>query len=90
MYFLGVPRGDWPPEVDARPPAQPEESAIGVSSESGGTCAGRTESPPPVSEKAWWKRAAANEPAQKRRKTVAVAPIKPGDILLGDDQTTRM
>ena len=89
MYFSSVPKGDWPPAVDARPPTQPEGSAIGVSSESGGTDVGRTESSSPVSEKARGKRAATDEPAQKRRKTAAAAPIKPGDISLGDDQTTR-
>ena len=36
-----------------------------------------------------WKRAAADEPAQKRRKMVTAAPLKPGSISLGDDQTTR-
>ena len=51
MYFLGVPRGDWPPTVDARSPAQPEGSSIDVSSESGSMDVGRTECPPPVSEK---------------------------------------
>ena len=40
-------------------------------------------------EKARGKRAAVDEPAQKRRKTAAAAPIKPGGISLGDDQTTR-
>jgi len=28
--------------------------------------------------------------AQKKRKTAAVAPLKPGGISLGDDQTTQM
>ena len=58
MYFSGVPRGDWLLAVDARPLAQPEESFIGVSSESRGMDVGRTESPPPVSEKARGKRIA--------------------------------
>jgi len=31
----------------------------------------------------------ADELTQKRRKTAAAAPIKPGGISLGDDQTTR-
>ena len=75
--------------MDAQPPAQPEGSAIGVSLESGGMDVGRTESSPLVSEKAWGKRAAADEPAQKRRKTAAAGPLKPGGILLGNDQTTR-
>ena len=65
MYFSGVPRGDWPPAVDARPLAQPEESSVGVSSESRGMDVGQTESPPPVSEKTQGKRAAADEPARK-------------------------
>ena len=47
--------------------------------------AGRTESPPLVSEKARGKRAAVDEPAQKKRKTTAAAPLKPGGISLGDD-----
>ena len=89
MYFSGVLRGDWPPAVDARPLAQLEESVVGVSSESGGTDAGRTKSSQPVSEKARGKRAAVDEPAQKRRKTATTAPIKLGGISLGDDQTTR-
>ena len=75
--------------MDARPPTQPEGSAIGVSSDSGGTDVGWIKSSQPVSEKARGKRAATDEPAQKRRKTAAAAPIKPGDISLGDDQTTR-
>ena len=52
--------------------------------------AGRTESTPtPVSEKVRGKRAAADEPARKKRKTTGAAPHKPGGISLGDDQTTR-
>ena len=89
MYFSGVLRGDWPQAVDARPPTQPEEGAISTSSESGGTDAGRTESPPPVSEKVRGKRAAADELAWKKRKTVGAAPLKLGDISLGGDQTTQ-
>ena len=89
VYFSGVPRSDWPPAVDARPPAQPEESSVGVSSESGGMDAGRMESPPPVSEKIQGKRPAEDEPAQKKRKIGAAAPYKPGDISLGDDQTNQ-
>ena len=89
MYFSGMPRSDWPPTVDARPPAQPEESVVGVSSESGGTDAGQMESSPLVSEKARGKRATADKPAQKKWKTVAAAPLKPGGISLGGDQTTR-
>ena len=45
---------------------------------------------PPVSDKVWGKRAATDELARKKRKTAGVAPRKPGDISLGDDQTTRM
>ena len=63
MYFSGVLRGDWPPEVDARPLAQLEESVVGTSSESGGMDAGQTKSSPLVSEKARGKRAAVDEPA---------------------------
>ena len=44
---------------------------------------------PPVSDKVWGKRAATDELARKKRKTAGVAPRKPGDISLGDDQTTR-
>ena len=89
VYFSGVPRGDWPPAVDARPPAQPEESSVGVSSESGGMDVGQTESPTPVSEKTQGKRAAVDELAWKKRKIAAAAPRKLGGISLGDDQTTR-
>ena len=89
MYFSGVSRGNWPPAVDARPLAQPEESSGGVSSESGGMDVGRTETPPPVSEKTPGKRAVTDKPAPKKRKMTATAPRKPGGISLGDDQTTR-
>ena len=51
--------------------------------------AGQTKSPPSVSEKTWGKSVAADEPPQKKRKTVAAAPFKPSDISLGDDQTTQ-
>ena len=50
MYFLGVPRADWPPAVDARPIVQPEESSLGISSESKDTDVDRTVSPPGVGE----------------------------------------
>ena len=89
MYFSGLPRGDWPPAVDARLPAQLEGSSIGVSSESRSTDVGRTESPPLISEKIWGKRPVKDEPAQKKRKTGAAAPHKPGGISLDDDQTNR-
>ena len=85
MYFSSVPKGNWPPAVDARPSTQPDGSAIGVSSDSGGTDVGRTESSPPMSEKTRGKRAAVDELAQKRRKMATAAPIKPGVISLGDD-----
>ena len=75
--------------MDARPLAQPKESSVGVSSEFGGMDVGRTESPPPVLEKIRGKRPVADEPAQKKRKTAAIAPRKPGGISLGDDQTNR-
>ena len=84
-----MPRSDWPKAVDARPTTQPEEGAVSTSSESGGAGAGRTESPPPVSEKVRGKRAAQDEPARKKRKMAGVAPRKPGGISLGDDQTIR-
>ena len=42
-----------------------------------------------MSKKARGKRAAADELAQKKRKMAAAAPLKLGDISLGDDQTTR-
>jgi len=89
VYFSGVPRGDWPRGVDAQPPAQPEEDVASASSDSRGTNAGRTESSPPILEKVWGKRAVADEPAQKKRKMVGAAPIKPGGISLGDDQTSQ-
>ena len=75
VYFSGVSRGDWPPAVDARPLAQPEESSIVVSSNSGDMDVGRTESPPLVSEKIRGKRLAKGELAQKKRKIgVACSP----------------
>ena len=89
MYFSGVPRNDWPPSVDARRPIQIEESSVGVSSESRGMDTGRTESPPPVPAKNKGKRPVEDEPAQKKRKTAATAPRKPGGISLDDDQTNR-
>ena len=85
---MGVPRGDWPQAVDARPPTQPEEGAVGVSSESKGMDAGRTESSPPVSEKVRGKRAAVDEPVQKKGKMAGATPRKLGGILLGGDRTT--
>ena len=42
-----------------------------------------------MSEKIRGKRAATDEPAQKKRKTAAAAPLKLGDISLGGDQTTQ-
>ena len=86
MYFSSVPRGDWPRGVDTQPPAQPEGDVVSASSEPGD---GRIENSPPVSEKVWGKRAAADEPAQKKRKTAAASPLKLGGISLGGDQTTR-
>jgi len=83
-------RGDWPPVVDARPLAQPEEASVVVSSNSGDMDVGWTESPPPVSEKIRAKGLVADEPTQKKRKTGAAAPRKPGGISLGNNQTTRM
>ena len=76
MYFSGVPRGDWLRGVDARPPARPEEDVANASLESRGTDIGRMESSPPVMEKVRGKRAAANEPAQKKRKMEVAAPLK--------------
>ena len=45
---------------------------------------------PPVSKKVWGKRAAKDEVAQKKRRTVDVSPRKPGSISLGGGQTTQM
>ena len=73
MYFSGMPRSYWPKGVDARP--QPKEETISIS----------WESPSPVSEKIWGKRAAVDELAQKKRKTEGAAPLKPGGISLGGD-----
>ena len=42
-----------------------------------------------MSEKVWGKRAAADELARKKGKTTTAAPLKPGGISLGGDQTTR-
>ena len=89
MYFLGVPKADWPAAVDARPSPPPEDSSVGVSSESEDADIDRVESPPPASEKVRGKRPAVDEPAQKKRKTAPAATIKPGDISLGGDQATR-
>ena len=89
MYFLDVPRADWPAVVDARPPPPPEDSFVGVSSDSGGANVDQVESPPPASEKVWGKRPAVDEPAQKKRKTAPSAPTKPCGISLGGDQATR-
>jgi len=50
---------------------------------------GRTESPSPVSENVRGKRAAADELAWKKRKTVGAAPLKSGGISLGGDETTQ-
>ena len=86
MYFSGVLRGDWPRGVDARPLAQPTEDAASALSESRD---GQTENSPPVSKKVRGKRAMADEPVRKKRKTVAASPLKPGGILLGGDQTTQ-
>ena len=85
MYFSNVLRGDWPRGVDARPPARPQEDAASASSESRGTDTGRTESSPPVMAKVQGKRAAADELAQKKRKTAAATPLKLGGISLGGD-----
>ena len=90
MYFSSVPRADWPPAVDARPPPQPEESSVSISSEFGGVDIDQVESPPPALEKVQGKSPAVDEPAQKKRKIAPAAPIKPGGILLGGDQATRM
>ena len=75
--------------MDARPTTQPEEGAVSTSSESGGADAGWTESPPPVSEKVRGKRAVADEPAWKKRKTSGAVPHKPSGISLSGDRTTR-
>ena len=40
-------------------------------------------------EKVWGKRAVADELARKKRKIAGYAPLKPGGISLGGDQTTR-
>ena len=42
-----------------------------------------------MSKKTQGKRVTTDEPAQKRRKTAAAAPLEPVDIALGSDQTTR-
>ena len=42
-----------------------------------------------MSEKVRGKRAATDEPDRKKRKTMGVAPRKPGDISLGGDHTIR-
>ena len=42
-----------------------------------------------MSEKIWGKRAAVDEPAQKKRKMAGAAPLKPGGISLGGDRTTQ-
>ena len=75
--------------VNARPPTRLEEDVASASSEFEGTNTSRTESSPPISKKVQGKRAAADEPTQKKRKTAAAAPLKLGGISLGGDQTTR-
>ena len=85
MYFLDVPRTEWPPAVDARPIVHPEESFVGISSESRDLDVDHMASPPSVSEKSLGKWAAVDEPAQKKRKTMTAAPRKPGGISLGGD-----
>ena len=50
---------------------------------------GQMESSPLVSVKIRGKRPAEDEPAQKKRKTAAAAPRKPGGISLDDDQASR-
>ena len=75
MYFSGVPRSDWPKGVDARPSPQPEEETVIISSESQSL----------VSEKIRGKRAAVDELARKKRKTVGATPLKPGGVSLGGD-----
>ena len=50
---------------------------------------GQIESTPIVSEKVLGKRAAADEPARKKRKTAGAIPHKLGGISLGIDQTTQ-
>ena len=50
---------------------------------------GWTESPPPMPTKNKGKRPAEDELAQKKRKTAATAPRKPGGISLDDDQTNQ-
>ena len=89
MYFSSVLRVDWPRGVDVRRSARSKEDVASTSSESGGTNAGRTETSPLVTEKVRGKRAAADEPAQKKRKTAAAAPLKWGGISLGGNQATR-
>ena len=84
-----MPRSDWPKAVDARPTTQPEEGAMSTSSESGGTGAGRMESPPSVLEKVWGKRAAQDELARKKMRTMDVAPRRSGGISLDGDRTAR-
>ena len=44
-----------------------------------------SESPSLVLEKIRGKRAAVDEPAQKKRKTAVTAPLKPGGLSLGGD-----
>ena len=89
MYFSCVLRGDWPRGVDTQSPAHPKEDAASTLLEFGGMDTGRTESSPLVSEKVRGKRAVADEPARKKRKTAGAAPLKLGGISLGGDQTTR-
>ena len=79
MYFSDVLRSEWPKGVDVRPPPQPEEQTVSISSES----------PSLVSEKIREKRAAVDELARKKRKTAGAAPLKLGSISLSGDQTTQ-
>ena len=45
-----MPRAEWPPAVDARPTENPEESPIGISSESRDSDVDHTAPPPVIGE----------------------------------------
>ena len=50
MYFSDVPRAEWPPAVDVRPTEHPEESFVGISSESRNSDVDHMARPPIIGE----------------------------------------
>lgn len=82
-------RSEWLKVVDVRPTTQPQEGVSRTMSEFGGESASQKQSPSSVSDKVQGKRAAENEPTQKKRRTVDVAPCKPADISIDGGRTAQ-